>query len=328
MNGGAKIIVSVDTEEEGLWGEKFSAYNNTTKNLKGLSRFQENCEILGVPPTYLIDAPVLDDKQAIDLLKQWWSRDLCEIGAHCHAWCNPPFSDTPPTSENSYLCNLDPELQYQKLKWLTDSISQAFNREPRSYRAGRYGFDIVTAKILAQLGYIVDSSILPMYDYSIQGGPNFSLADPYPTNFGKEYNHLVELPITSGFTWGCYYRQQKAWLRLRRAPWTRLRMAGITDRMNLVRRLKLTPEGTRLADLKKLVDQSVKQGRTTLVLMLHSSSLVSGCSPYAKSETMLENLYGRFKAIVRYAIDKHQATPMTLSDAAKTHLSSLNRTGR
>ncbi len=64
MNG--KLIVSVDTEEEGLWGGAYRVFHNTTHNLRGLTRFQMLCERWEVAPTYLVDAPVLEDNTAVN----------------------------------------------------------------------------------------------------------------------------------------------------------------------------------------------------------------------------------------------------------------------
>ena len=313
------LVVSVDTEEEGLWSDSFNSRHNTTENLNGLPRFQETCEALGVVPTYLIDAPVLQNNLAISRLKQWWSEARCEVGAHCHAWCNPPFANEKTEAKSSYLCNLPPDLQEQKLEWLTTQIQNTFDRTPLSYRAGRYGFDELSARILGKLGYTVDSSVLPMHNYQMQGGPDFCLWNPAPSNFGSSCNYLTELPITAGFTCGNYLRQRARWMGLRESPWRNLRLAGLADRLGLVRRLKLSPEGTRLRDLKSLVDRCVEEGRSTLVLMLHSTSLLPGYSPYAQTPELCEKLYLRFTSIVKYIIESHHAEPMGLTEAATRH---------
>jgi hypothetical protein len=42
------------------------------------------------------------------------------------------------------------------------------------YEAGRYGIGPNTALTLADLGYLVDLSVLPHTDLSARGGPEFS----------------------------------------------------------------------------------------------------------------------------------------------------------
>lgn len=313
-----QIVVSVDTEEEGLWGGKYTIEGNTTENLRGLERFQAECERLSVPPTYLIDAPVLDDHRAIDQLARWQEKNACEVGAHCHAWCNPPISMHEVSSKTSYLCNLPKDVQRDKLVWLTEKIAQAIGRKPTSYRAGRYGFDQVSAEILDDLGYKVDSSVLPMHDYRSQGGPNFLMASRKPSRyFGHDSSRkLVEIPITAGFAAGSYKTRRRFWIGLRKQPWKALRMAGIADRLGLTRRVKLSPEGTQFNNLKRLVDACHHDGLSTLVLMLHSSSLVVGLSPYSKDAEMLQTLFQRLSLIINHAVALGYE-PVTLTQAAE-----------
>ena len=313
-----QLVVSVDTEEEGLWGGAYKIKGNTTENLRGLDRFQASCERLQVAPTYLIDAPVLDDRQAIESLSRWQRQGVCEVGSHCHPWCNPPLPDHSPTSAETYLCNLPRETQFQKLQWLTQRIADQLGRSPTSYRAGRYGFDSTTAVILEELGYRVDSSVLPVHDYRDVGGPDFRLADRIPKRFLGDCGNLIEIPITAGFTCPGFRWRRALWMQLRRKPWSIVRAAGVADRLGFARRVKLCPEGSRFEDLRGLIDSTVAEGIETLVLMLHSSSLIAGLSPYTKTENMLEILYSCLTASIRHAIDVHHFSPKTLTEVAST----------
>lgn len=312
------LIVSVDTEEEGLWSGGYRVQGNTTHNLRGLERFQQVCEEHAVPPTYLVDAPVLDDYEAVQNLSHWQSQNRCEVGAHCHAWCTPPILSHKVSSKETYLSNLPPEIQHQKLAWLTTAIEKAMGKRPTSYRAGRYGFDAVSAEILNDLGYVADSSVLPMHDYRSHGGPNYLEASRTPNRyFGAESGkQLWEIPITAGFSSGKYESRRMLWKRLRNPPWRQLRLAGVADRLGITRRVKLCPEGSNSKDLKRLVDRCYHDGLTVLVLMLHSSSLVKGCSPYVSTDRHLESMYDRLIATIQHAVITYGYRPITLSQAA------------
>lgn len=317
-----QLVVTVDTEEEGLWGGVYQVSGNTTENLRALPRFQSLCESLGVPPTYLIDAPVLDDAQAMARLRDWQQADVCEVGCHCHPWCTPPLPSKPPTSAETYLCNFPIEVQRQKLGWMTERIAEGVGRKPTSYRAGRYGYDRSTAAVLTELNYRVDSSVLPMFEYLGEGGPDFRMAarEPYRNREDGDVRggELVELPVTVGFTRANYDWQRSVWIGLRKSPWKRLRIAGIADCVGIARRVKLSPEGTRLRDLRKVIDSAVRDGLSTLVLMLHSTSLAAGFSPYAKTERQLEELYDRLSGTILHATETHGFQGATLTDAAKS----------
>ena len=312
------LVITVDTEEEGLWGGSYAITGNTTENLRGLPKFQSVCEAHGAPPTYLIDAPVTENAEAMRLMSRWQQEQRCEVGAHCHPWCNPPLDSRPPTGPETFLSNLPMEVQYEKLNWLTDRISDVTGKRPASYRSGRYGLNDDTATVLDDLGYQVDSSVLPLYEYVREQGPDFRNAKRKPHKFfGEESNRtLLEIPITSGFIKPGYSRQRRLWLRLREMPWRRFRAAGIADRLGFARRVKLTPENTRLSDQRKLIDACVADGLSILVLMLHSSSFTVGTSPYVPTSEALDDFYERLNGTISYAISEYCFQPISLTGAA------------
>ncbi len=165
------LLVTVDTEEEGLWSGGFRTHNNTVANIQGLDRFQSVCEDFGIRPTYLVDTPVVEDDGSLQVVRRFHDANTCEIGSHLHPWCAPPFNEQV-NAYNSYLCNLPSSLQSAKLEKLTELIEDRFGRRPTSFRAGRYGLDAVGARHLGELGYVVDSSVLPFMPTESDGAPD------------------------------------------------------------------------------------------------------------------------------------------------------------
>jgi hypothetical protein len=314
------ISVTVDTEEEGLWGGAYPIWNCTTHNLRGLARFQSLCDRYGTPPTYLVDAPVLEDSLAVKELSGWHNAGLCEIGTHCHPWCNPPIVSESVSTRDSYLCNLPEEVQFEKLKWLTDRIANTFGRSPTAYRAGRYGFNQSSVKPLVDLNYKLDSSVLPEYDYRTSEGPSFRSLSRNACFVGDTSGSkkIMEVPITTGFTRSGAYRQRQAIRRWVETPLGRAtKLAAIANRLGVCRHVKLSPEGTSLAELKGLVESSLRDGVNHLVLMLHSTSLMPGFSPYAKDAAGVEGLYQRLGGILDFTIKEHQCVGVGLSEIPK-----------
>ena len=311
------ITVSIDTEEEGLWGGDFPVRNCTTENLRGLGRFQSLCERYAVPPTYLIDAPVLEDPIAVMELRSWQNQRTCEIGTHCHPWCTPPLVSEVVSHRDSFMCNLPEELQFQKLQWLTERIAESFGQSPVSYRAGRYGFDSSTVGPLLKLGYTVDSSVLPKFNYAPSGGPNFDTfaRNPCRVTDTRGGEDLLEVLITTGFTRSGFYRLRQKIRRVVETPLGRKsKLAAISNRLGVTRHVKLSPEGTTLAELRDLVRSSLLAGVTHLVLMLHSTSLLPGYSPYAKDVQGVDALYERLEGALMYATKFHGCVGVTLSE--------------
>lgn len=311
-------VVSVDTEEEGLWKDRYPVRDNTTENLRGLSRFQTLCERFGIAPTYLITAPVLDDRVATRELSSWQEAGTCEVGAHCHPWCNPPLAKPEIPVEESFLKNLPQEEQHAKLEWLTERIADRFGRRPTSFRAGRYGFDATTAQCLGTLGYEVDSSVMPLFDFRGEHGPDFrnSPESPYWLKLTGD-RKLLELPITSGFTNPGFRWRRSLWQRVRRSPWKHVKVPGILDRIGVASRVKLCPEGYSPVQLRRLIDSRLKEKAQVLILMLHSSSLMTGMSRYVPDDEHLERLYQSLEAAFGHAVHEHKLVPTTLTAAAR-----------
>jgi hypothetical protein len=74
----------------------------------------------------------------------------------------------------------------------------------------------------------------------------------------------------------------------------RLRVPGVLSRLGLLERIRLTPEGTTLAELRRLTDTTLAAGRRHLVFSYHSPSIVPGNTPYVRTDGDLH----RFLALI------------------------------
>ncbi|MCA9246776.1 MAG: polysaccharide deacetylase family protein [Planctomycetales bacterium] len=323
-NARPRLVVTVDTEEEGLWGGEYRREGNTVENIRGVPRFQQICDSLGVRPTYLVDTPVAASDEAVAILRPLQDEGRAEIGAHLHPWCAPPF-DEPLGSENSYQCNLPVSLQREKLHNLTGLITKQFGSRPVSFRAGRYGLDVAGARLLEELGYRVDSSVVPFYDYAPQHGPDFRDAPHTPYHVGHaslcqrgEASSILEVPVSTGYTRG-EFNVRSRWRAWAASPALRpLHMVGILDRLGLARRVKFSPEQASAAEMRRLVDAYVRQRAPVMVMMLHSSSLSAGHSPYAADAAALEKLLGAMTETIKYCCEEMGMPSQTLAEFAQT----------
>lgn len=314
------LIVTVDTEEEGLWGGEYRRSGYTVENVRGVGRFQELCDRYGIRPTYLVDAPVVQDDGAVTLLRAIQDDGRAEIGAHLHPWCNPPYGEQL-GARNSYMCNLPESLQREKLVWLTETIEERFGRRPTSFRAGRYGLDVVGARILHELGYLVDSSVIPFTDYSKDGGPNFEHAPHVPyfvdgddLRRPHKSGFLLEVPVSVGFNQPDFPRAQ-AIRRAANHAWLRpFHAEGILDRLGLVRRIKFSPEQAGRRRMKQLADAFLAQKAPAIVMMFHSSSLLPSCSPYVVRAAQLHEFLSSLESVFSYCVSRGLGVGTTLSD--------------
>lgn len=320
-DGVPRLIVTIDTEEEGLWSGNYEA-EATVENIRSIPRFQDLCNRYSIQPTYLITTPVAQSDHSIDVLRPIQDEGRCEIGTHVHPWNSPPLDSETSGKKDSFLCNLNPEVQHAKLKQLTELIEENFGRRPISFRAGRYGIGSSALKSLCELGYKVDSSVLPLADYRHQNGPDFRHANcmPYfPLDLNVQSKDrlegLLEIPVTSGFT----HRHFGLADRLRRIamapPLRRFRAVGALDRLGIATKVKLSPEQASLNQMKQLATAVTRRRVPTLVLMFHSSSLMPGASPYVGSEQELDKFLGRLEGFFQFALADLGAIPITLGAA-------------
>ncbi len=308
-----RLLVVVDTEEEFDWRRPHARENTSVTAIGALGLAQELFARYDIVPTYVIDYPVASTPAAVKVLKAFFDRGECEIGAHLHPWVNPPFEEQV-NAYNSYPGNLPPGLERKKLEILTETIAEGFGRRPVVYKAGRYGIGPATPEILEDLGYLVDLSIVPFTSFADDGGPDFSNEGFQPRWFGTGRG-LIEIPLSCGF-YGLMRSQGPALFpRVSTAAGMALRLPGILARTGLLERIRLTPEGIDLAANIRLLRSLYQQGSRIFTLTFHSPSLVPGMTPYVSSkadlEVFLHTMEGVF-ACFRDELGGRPSTPMEI----------------
>jgi hypothetical protein len=307
------LAVIVDTEEEFPWDRPLARAQRAVTNVSAQARAQTIFADHGIVPTYVVDDPVARDPEAAAFLRGLRERGACEIGAHCHPWVNPPHAE-PVTPANSYPGNLPRDLERRKLAALTATVADAVGARPRVYKAGRYGLGPNTPAILRDLGYAVDASVVPYTSFAADGGPDFRGCAPYPTALAGA-PEILELPLTVGFT-GALRRGGTATYQRLRAPLpARLRLPGILARARMFERIRLSPEGARYADHRRLTRCLLADGLRVFTYTYHSPSLAPGNTPYVRTTRDLaafEDDMRRYFAHFLGALNGIAATPTEL----------------
>ncbi len=293
-----RVIVVVDTEEEFDWRQPFSRSALGVDHMKHQHRAQRLFERYGVRPTYVVDYAIASQEAGFRELREWFGDGRCALGAHLHAWVNPPF-DEELSAFNSYPGNLSPVIERAKLALLTDTIENNLGHRPTIYRAGRYGIGPMTAAILDELGYEIDTSVVPFTDFGGDGGPNFNGFPRDPFWFGPG-RRLLEIPLTVG--WCGLLRAHGEALQppLISSLGMRFHLPGIFARLRLFERIRLTPEGANFAELKRLTDTLLAAGTRVFVFSYHSPSLAPGNTPYVRTAAELDQFLGRIDRFCEY----------------------------
>lgn len=310
------LTVIIDTEEEFDWAKPFSRDNRSVDNITHQHLAQKIFRTYGIVPTYCIDYPVVEDDTAIGILKDWADQGDCLIGVHLHPWVTPPY-DEEVNRINSYAGNLPYALEKEKLSRLTDLIEHRTGRRPVIFKAGRYGTGPNTARILRELGYLVDTSVVADTNFSHDHGPNFIGLPTQPYWFGPEDNKILELPISRGYDgllarWGSFL-----YPKLAGASGLRSLMAGVLVKTGLLERIPLTPEGIRADDQIRMVRAMHAVGTAYFNYAYHSSSLMVGGAPYVRNDqdlkVFLEDLDSFFDFFINDLGGTHK-TPLEMVD--------------
>lgn len=277
-----QLMVLIDAEEEFDWDGGFDRRATGVSAMARLPRAQAVFDRFGIVPLLAVDYPVASQPEGAAPIAELVADGRCVVGAHLHPWVNPPHEEQV-TPRHSFPGNLPRELEAAKLASLTEAIEAGIGVRPRVYQAGRYGLGPNTASILEEQGYEVDFSTCPPFDYSSEGGPDYSHCPIDPFWFGRE-RRLLGVPVTGAFVgwmseWGVPLHR---FMQIPELRWARL--PGLLSRLGALDRLRLSPEGFSVADQKRLTRVLLAAGVRTFTYSFHAPSLLPGCTPYVHDE--------------------------------------------
>jgi hypothetical protein len=288
------FLITIDTEGDDAWAGSSVV---STSNAAYLQRFQTLCEAFGMKPTYLVNWEMARCGEFQELGRHVVSAGSGEIGMHLHAWSSPPF-DLKLTEDDArrqpYLFEFPEEVMRQKIRLMTEELENTFEVPMISHRAGRWGLDARYARLLIEAGYTVDCSVTPGWSWAkargvFSPGPDFRKfpAGEYfvdPQDIGRPgKSTLLELPMT--ILAPEHRRVADAFIALARKL-SSGRLGGRPEAR------WLRPFGPQPAGgLVGVLHAASCQRRPYVELMLHSSELMPGGSPYFRDARAVDQLY-------------------------------------
>jgi hypothetical protein len=188
------------------------------------------------------------------------------------------------------------------LKSLTELIRRNLRWNPILYRAGRYGIGPHTFGFLKELGYRIDCSVLPLFDLTHMEGPDFRKCRTKPYWVDRDCS-LLELPVTVGVVGALSGFGQRLHPLISSPRQESLRLPGLFARLNLINRVRLTPEGISLQEAKQLTRTLLTEANhRVFVLSYHSPSLQPGNTPYVRSAKDLERFLHWIESYMEYFV--------------------------
>jgi len=308
------LLVGIDTEGDNQWDAAARA-NQRFENIYALPRLHALFARHGVRPTYVITHPVARDERSAEVLRGLLAGGDCEIGAHHHAWETPPF--TPDDVRRHPYASTLPRQQFgAQLASLTSAIAGAVGVRPVSYRSGRFGFSADHVAALEQQGYLIESSVAPLFYESHKGGPEFVDAPltpyflAYDSATAPGTSNLLEVPVSAGLNRRLPRRLQYLYARAPRPYQTKRLLRAL----GLLRLRWLRPSYSSLEDMIALARDLVRHREPVLNLLFHSSEAIVGGSPYNRTQTELDAFCDRLERFLAFATRDLQARPATFAE--------------
>lgn len=312
----------VDTEGDNEWTRHRRL--PPLRNLQALPRFQALCDRYGVRPTYVVTWSVTQSDEGVAMLRAWEREGRCEVGTHLHPWTAPPWSAV--DEDPAFPSELPTEVLAAKLQVLTEAITERFGHAPTSYRAGRFGADARTARLLAAMGYECDSSVTPLTSWSRYpglrggpGGPDFSRAPlaPYlPSDDDLSRpggSSLVEIPTS-------IVDEDRLPLGLGDRVASRAEgdvLRRLAAKLHLRRRMWLRPTLESADDMVAVCGLIRARGCHHFNMMIHSSELYPNTSPYFEDQRAVDALFDRMDRAFDAIFRRYQPDALTLTEAAR-----------
>jgi hypothetical protein len=314
------LLVGIDTESDNQW-DPAARISPTFENLYALPRLHALFRNHGIRPTYVITWPVARDPRSADVLRGLRESGTCEIGAHHHAWETPPSTDED-IRRHVYALDLPAAKFDSQLDALTSAIEDAVGDRPVSYRSGRFGFSAAHVSSLERAGYLVDSSVAPLFYEGHKKGPDF--ADAPLTPYYLAYDHatrpgssqVLELPLSAALNRRVPRALALAYARAPRNYTTK----RLLRKLGVARVVWLRPSYSSLEDMTALARRLAEAGVPLLNLLFHSSEAIVGGSPYNRTQAELDTFLERLDRFLAFATRDLGAVPQTFREFRDSHL--------
>ena len=310
------LSITIDVEPDCTTSWRYSdplTFHGVSKGIK--ERLHPLFVRYNMYPTYLINNVVLEDEGSCSILQSLPGK--YELGTHLHPEFIEPqkaFSDYAGKKGEANCCFYPPEIEFGKLKNITDLFKERFGYDPLSFRAGRFSAGPNTIKSLATLGYKLDTSVTPHVrweDKTREQPVDYRSAYEQPyfmkegtvlekDNAGK----ILQVPVSIA--------QRKANL-LSELKRTRF---GIRQPVRKYRPLWLRPVYSRTSELISIAEEYIGKYNSSNVflnMMFHNVEVLPMMSPYTRTEADCEAYLKQLEDFFKYC-SSNDIQGATLSD--------------
>lgn len=311
------LVISIDVEPDCTSNWTYSS----PLTFKGVelgiaNKLQPLFNKYNITPTYLVNNVVLDDKASVDVFRGL--SGSFELGTHLHPEFIEPqkeFHDYAGKKGEANCCFYEPEIEFEKIRNITNLFRSQFGYSPTSFRAGRFSAGSNTVRSLIELNYKVDTSVTPNVRWDDRTRPypvDFRRAPQQPYRIGSHSmieedpkSKLLEVPVTitrkkltiPGYL--KYIRENK------RMPY------------KFSKPLWLRPVFSSREDFRDVIEgvtRKYSSGNVVVYnMMFHNVEVMPGLSPYTKTEEECTLYLQSLEWLFKYCHD-HHIESIALSD--------------
>ena len=301
------LVVTIDVEPDCTLSWRYSNPLSFRGVSTGIREYlQPLFEAHNIIPTYLINNVVLEDEKSCEILRNL--KGSYELGTHLHPEFIEPlkqYDHYAGKKGEANCCFYPQDIEYMKIKNITDLFIRNIGYSPIVFRAGRFSAGANTIDSLAKLGYKVDTSVTPhvVWGDSTREMPvNFSNASeqPYFTKPGSILDEdpdgpMLQVPVSITTKKALLFSELKE---------TRF---GIRRAMRRIKPMWLRPVYSSAKECIRIAEEfcAKYQDNDILVLnmMFHNVEIMPGLSPYTKTKKDCENYLHQLEEFFIYCKD-------------------------
>ncbi|MCW3476924.1 polysaccharide deacetylase family protein [Limobrevibacterium gyesilva] len=288
----------IDAEEDFDWDVPIQGTLHSTAHMKNVRVLHGILSSYGIVPAYLLTYPVLEDPDVVRIVRRQLEQEHCAAGVQLHPWVTPPFDDVM-AHRTSFSGNLEANFEERKLLALKAKFREVFGFEPTVYRSGRYGLSSHTGRLLEKHGFLIDTSVAPRTNFTVEGGPDYSDHD-YELFWFGEQRDLLEIPLCRSIVGWAGPLAPALYHGLSGPRLSGLHVPSVLTRSRCAERITLSPEGNDVAAMRRLLLGLLARGQDVFALSFHSSSLQAGRNPYVRTKAELHGFYDRLSEILDF----------------------------
>ncbi|MDT7879246.1 MAG: hypothetical protein RQ990_00110 [Candidatus Hydrothermia bacterium] len=281
------FIISIDTECDKDKNWKVIKPLSFIGVYEGVNILEKIFDKYNIRAVYLLSPEVIYDEKSVLIFKDLLKKNV-ELGTHLHGEFIEPNKKENIEYANEYTSDYEDEIEFEKLKNLTELFIKTFHFNPISYRAGRFSISNRTYKFLKILNYKVDSSVAPfskISDIDHTDKPDY----PYFVN------GILEVPIT------VYSRNPKLYKIFRNSKLYNFRFfRRIFNKF--FGNIWVRPSNYNFEEMKFAIEKyerKYKDRKIFINIMFHNVEVIENLSPY-DSKFLLKNL----EMIIIYLTEK------------------------